>query len=504
MIDINLLLYGIVFISVLESIYCILQYLGFVESKSHFYKITGTWNNPNVTAIFLSLTLPVHLFLIRSRFKNLIILNIVCIAVVAIILKCRTAFIGFLACSLIYYCLEFRLIHWAGNKKNKNSLKALIVLALLILTPACNSLYNAKKESADGRKFIWNLSIQMALEKPFTGYGYGLFEKEYNLFQSDYIRKGSASKGEIQNAGPVIMPHNELVQNLAEGGIIGLFLVCSFFTSLFLKFKNKETDIENSIASQTFRYSNKKLMHLAYAGAGSFVAMSMFNSTLQIVSLVFMLILYASIIASMQQPIQVLPLNLNHKKNRMTSSFSMIVVSFCIYLLYVIASTAYSDRLNQKAANLRNAKRYDEALLIMPGLEKKIYFQSNYWENYGRIYLDLSQYSKAVYYFEKAKKATSLPEVYSYTGICYERMNQYPQAIEEYEILTSLDPSRFIYKMALLQMYLKNKNTEKALTLASEIINTKPKIPSDKVNNYKKMCYNLLKIASLQKQKRPF
>lgn len=502
MIDINLLMYGIVFITALESIYCILQYFGFADSKNIFYKVTGTWNNPNVTAMFLSLTLPVHMFLLRRSFKSLIILNIVFIVIVLMMLKCRTSLIGFLFSILIYFFLEFRLINWIRDKKNKNSYRALIVIALLILAPLFSSLYNAKKESADGRKFIWGVSIKMASEKPYTGYGYGLFEKEYNLFQSDYIRKGYASITEIQNAGPVIMPHNELIQNWVEGGIIGLFLVCSFFTSLFLKIKNNKKDAENSVSPQTSRSSDKNIINVAYAGVGSFIAMSMVNSTLQIIPLVFMLILYAAMISSVQQPIKILFLHAYPKTNRITSVFYRTVLTLpCIYLMYFIASAACSDRLNKKSAMLRNAGNYQKALEIMPALENKISFQSDYWENYGRIYLDMGQYSKAVICFEKAKKATSLPEVYSYSGICYERMNKYPQAIKEYEILTSLDPSRFIYKMALLQMYLKNRNTEKALSLASEIIHTKPKIPSDTVNSYKKMCYNLLKIASQQKEK---
>lgn len=504
-ININILLYGIAVIAALESVFCILQFFGFVESKNNFYTVTGTWNNPNVTAIFLSLTLPVNFFLLRSRFRNLIILNIVSLAAVLLMLKCRTAFIGFFVCSLIYYSLEFRLLDWTRNKKNKNSLKALIVLAILVLTPTCISLYNAKKESADGRKFIWNLSLEMALEKPLTGYGYGNFEKEYNLFQADYIRKGAASDEEIRNAGPVIMPHNEIIHNLAEGGIIGLFLACSFFTSLFLRFKNEKTNIENSIPVQTVRSSNKKIMGVAYAGAGSFIAMSMVNSTLQIIPLIFMLIIYSSIISSMHQPVQVISQNITLKRNRIASLFSMFsVICLCVYLLYTITSTAYSDRLNQKAATLRNAKRSKEALLVMPGLEKKIGTQSLYWENYGRIYMDLGEYSKAIYYFEKAKKASSLPELYSCSGVCYEKMNQYPQAIKEYEMLTALDPSRFVYRMALLQVYLKNRNTEEALNLATQIIKMKPKIPSEKVNSYKNICHNLLKIASIQKQKSPF
>lgn len=70
----------------------------------------------------------------------------------------------------------------------------------MIVIPLSSQLYNAKKASADGRKLIWKLSAQMIPEKPLTGYGYGFFEKEYNLHQANYIKIGKASPEELINA----------------------------------------------------------------------------------------------------------------------------------------------------------------------------------------------------------------------------------------------------------------------------------------------------------------
>jgi hypothetical protein len=53
--------------------------------------------------------------------------------------------------------------------------------------------------------------------------------------------------------------------------------------------------------------------------------------------------------------------------------------------------------------------------------------------------------------------------------------------------------------MRLLKAYLKNKETDKAIALAQKIIQLQPKIPSEKVNQYKKMCLILLK--NLEKMK---
>ncbi len=43
--------------------------------------------------------------------------------------------------------------------------------------------YKTKQASADGRILIWKVSAGLLAGKPFGGYGYGLFEREYNLAQ---------------------------------------------------------------------------------------------------------------------------------------------------------------------------------------------------------------------------------------------------------------------------------------------------------------------------------
>jgi len=173
---------GITIIASFESLYCLMQYLGFSESRSIYYKVTGSWNNPNVTAIFLALTVPFFLYLLRHKYKKIMLVGLVLLLAALLLLKCRTAFIGTVLSMIVYYSLEYQFTDWAKNKKNSTSAKALLVVGLIIIIPVCSYLYNAKKDSADGRKFIWKLSAQMIPEKLLTGYGYGYFEKEYNLY----------------------------------------------------------------------------------------------------------------------------------------------------------------------------------------------------------------------------------------------------------------------------------------------------------------------------------
>ncbi len=484
---------GIAGIATIESLYCILQFLGIFKSENKFYTVTGSWNNPNVTAIFLALTVPVFLYLVKTQYKKIILTAFLSLLVALLLLKCRTAFIGIILSLIVFYSLEYRLIDWIKNKKNSTTIKAVFILGLLICIPLSSQLYNAKKASADGRKFIWKVSAIMAAEKPLTGYGYGYFEKEYNLYQANYIQKRKVTTEELANAGPVIMPHNEILQNAVEGGSIGLSLILLFFGSILLTVRKSKTN-QNDINTETDLHSRNHNFNLAYAGIVSFIAMSMVNSTMQIVPVMCLCILYSAIICSglKESPFFA---NLSFISNK--TAFTILpktgVLITSLYLSYLIFGMASADMQNKKAKLLKEAGHYEEALQIISNLEPFLKDDPNYWKNYGAIYFEKHLYQEALDCFKKAQKLSTLPDIYLGTGICYEKLKQYPEAIDQYETLTALYPIKFSYRMRLLKGYLKNKETSKAAALAEEIIQLQPKIPSVKVNQYKKRCQILLK-----------
>lgn len=497
---------GIAGIATMESMYCIAQFLGFFQSQNKLFAVTGSWNNPNVTAIFLALTVPVFLYLFYGKYKKIVLTGFISLLIALLLLKCRAAFIGTVLSLIIFYGLEFQFLNWVKNKKNSTSAKALLILALLVVIPLSSQLYNAKKASADGRKFIWKVSAIMANEKPIMGYGYGSFEKEYNLYQVNYIQNGKATTEELANAAPVIMPHNEIIQNVVEGGSIGLILVLLFFGSLLFTVKHKNRTSQNKLNLESEFQAKSSYFHLAYAGVVAFIGMSMVNSTMQIVPVMCLFVVYAAIICSTLKSFQ-LPVNIAFIKNNKAFSIvsKTIVITISFYLLYLIFGMATADRQNKKAKLLKETGNYKEALLIMPDLESYLKEDANYWENYGSIYFELHEYPAALSCFKKAQTLSSLPEIYGGTGVCYEKLHQYPQAIQQYEILVALYPSKFSYRMKLLETYLKNKDNSKAITLAQEIIQLQPKIPSEKVNLYKNMCRGLLKrLAPLKGNRKSF
>jgi len=487
----KLLFIGIAAIATTESVYCLAQFFGLFQSHNEQFTVTGSWTNPNVIAIFLALTVPVFLFLFRFKYKKIVVVAFFTVVIAILLLKCRAAIIGTVLSLIVFYSLEYNFISWATNVRNRTSVKALIAICLLIAIPISGGLYNAKKDSADGRKFIWKLSAQMFANKPLTGFGYGSFERDYNLFQANYIQNGKATIDELANAGPVIMPHNELLQNAVEGGIVGVILVISFFGSLLLSIKQRPNHNKVVVRENTVAKSSN--YHLAYAGIVAFIGMSMVNSTMQIVPVMSLLIVYAAIICS-NSPTLKLPLFFSFfERNKLFSiAIKTVKTAFSFYIIYLVIDIAIADSRNKKAQIISEKGNNAQAILIMNDLETYLKNDAGYWVNFGLLHYKNRDYTQAINCIKKAQKLTALPEVYVLAATSYEKLKLYPLAIKEYETAISLHPSKFLYRMFLLEIYVKTDDKQKAIGLAQEIIKMNPKIPSEKVNRYKSICRRLL------------
>ncbi|MFM1897478.1 MAG: hypothetical protein RLZZ385_2552 [Pseudomonadota bacterium] len=96
-------------------------------------------------------------------------------------------------------------------------------IAIQQLGPA--ALLGSQKEvlSLEGpRQAHYPQNIAMILEKPWTGYGYGNFEREFTRYTADAFARGEISEPAITSLGH---PHNELLLWATEGGVLALMAV---------------------------------------------------------------------------------------------------------------------------------------------------------------------------------------------------------------------------------------------------------------------------------------
>jgi len=253
----NVLMYIFFSWGIIESVMCMIQYVGLIGSPNKYFNIAGSLENPNVTAMFITACFPfgIFYFLRRHKYWGIILNSLLFFAL--LLLECRTAYLGLLIVIVVFLI---------SNKKIKDiigklSKKSKIIYSVLILAGALfvgNYLYLHKKESADGRLFIWKLSAQMITSKPVFGYGSGLFERNYNIYQSNYFKSVYGSDRERANADHVNMAYNEYIEQSINGGIVGLIFYLSILGYLvWMAVKQKDGEVISiTIAIVLMGFSN--------------------------------------------------------------------------------------------------------------------------------------------------------------------------------------------------------------------------------------------------------
>lgn len=205
---------GLLLIAAIHIIYMAAQKLGVVVSTNEYFAIVGSNDNPTVTALYFAGILPILISRARQAgWHWAYVVFIVFVIVGILVLRCRTAYIGLLVEVVVYIGMRYK-----GKMRILKMYPfrscAILSVVTVILAVACTEMYHMKKDSADGRVLIWKLSAKMLIDKP-QGYGYGMFEKNYNLRQAAHFSQGdSAVKLLLQ-----LQPRPDDMQHCRQGGV---------------------------------------------------------------------------------------------------------------------------------------------------------------------------------------------------------------------------------------------------------------------------------------------
>ena len=140
-------------IGVVESIVTLLQYLHLIGSHSTLFAVTGTTDNPNITAMAITLSLPACIALTRQLKKPLQYLTAPfwgMIVAALLILQCRSALLGAVVVALVYGIVYIR----PGMTKGKIAYFLIAVLCVAGAIAVTLHLNHTKQASADSRLTI--------------------------------------------------------------------------------------------------------------------------------------------------------------------------------------------------------------------------------------------------------------------------------------------------------------------------------------------------------------
>ena len=84
---------------------------------------------------------------------------------------------------------------------------------LCLVALASDMLFVLKPDSARGRFFLWRMSVQAAMERPWTGHGSGNFAAAYGEAQEAYFAAGDYEPWEERVAGCPEYAFNEYLHS---------------------------------------------------------------------------------------------------------------------------------------------------------------------------------------------------------------------------------------------------------------------------------------------------
>ncbi|AIW15163.1 PglL family O-oligosaccharyltransferase [Vibrio tubiashii] len=193
----------------------------------------GIFQQPNVMASFLATGLALSGYLLtrhptkyQRKVSEVALLYLMPVATVPllVVLASRT---GWLAAVLSIALLIPYVFRFATKKRFVGWIVAIIVgtglgFSTPLMTGQDDSLVEQKSNLESPRRYTFPQALDMLIEKPFTGYGYGRFEPEYMVYTA---RQHQLNPSYKPGLAAMDHPHNELLYWGVEGGLLPLLAI---------------------------------------------------------------------------------------------------------------------------------------------------------------------------------------------------------------------------------------------------------------------------------------
>lgn len=486
------LIYRVVlFLAVAESLIVFLQAARLFPVPSPWFIATGTWVNPNVTAIFIAMSLfavfrlKEAASLPRQRFFYWPVLLIMMLALM--ILQCRSAWLAaavfWLAAysqPLIAFVRRFAVFSWRG---------LVLLVGVLMFLQALYIVYSTKEASAQSRLRIWENSARMIAAKPLTGYGFGMFEREYNLF---------AASRKMPVNDHVNMAYNDFIELAFEGGIPALLLYAGFLVAWWMDCRKRA-------------YSRMFISVII-----SFAVVQLTNFGFQAVPAMALLLLYAGLSPVPVRAVDPAPIRSKKKIEgavlpapipvytqwwqRSLTGLAGLLLSFLLFLQATLVTNGFYN----KTLIIRSGAGAAEKLDQLYGQYFKLRSSASFYESCGDIFLGLQQPEDAIRHYRNALKRSSEPDLLAKTGYCYQLVSGYDSSRYFYQLASDLQPHRFTPKLRLMQLYAERTDTSSMLNTAVIILKMPVKVRSKKVTEIRQLAKSVIGMYDKPATSAPF
>ncbi len=425
----------------------------------NIHPIIGTFENPSVLAMAITLCMPALLYFYpnKSKIQKATILTLYLLSITAVAMsQSRTGIICMIVCGIYTLWKTFRF-----------KAKYLFGATLAIIIIAASSLLLVKSESTAGRQFILERSLEMIKEKPL-GWGCKGFSQNYMDFQAEYFRNNNDEEAAML-ADNMRHPLNEYIHIAINYGLpaIAAILLLTFI----LAYRKQK---ENSNESHTFLLTATMLaiwMMFSYPLSQSFTWNIMYIAMLLFVC------------------------NSNLRANR--SIKGIIIISASVSIFIIVSNYNYRHQWEKAVETYQTGKNKTVPLAIFDKLKNRYGNNSEFLYSYATLLYNEKQYGQAISVAERCDSVSANYDLEILLANSYMFVGELGKAEKHYIQACNMCPNRFIPLYKLFKIYNQLGDTEQMLKVGKEILNKKIKVPSKKIdiilNNVK---YELKRIGN--------
>jgi tetratricopeptide (TPR) repeat protein len=455
----------------LQSVYGILQYHEWMTPNHPMQFLTGSFPNQNLFSAYICLGAIIcfGMFLFAetvSADRRVLVCKIItgCLVVwftyIIILTGTRAVWAGTAVAVIfsVYVRCSDRIGKW--QKKTK------MIIAGVMLVVFCIGIFplhfNFKKDSSDGRLFIWKVTLQMITRNPITGNAAGSFRADYPYAQAAYLAVHPSSSGN-RLADNITNPFNEYLNLAYKHGLPGL-IIMTIFAVFVLRMKN-------SPFSGILKSCLVALSVIAF-----------FSYPFQLFTFKLTGIMIAALLC-----------NLSFYKPVFTVKTRTVAPCICV-LFFFTALYGHHVRTCKKSM-----EAYDTDTAYKSSVFRNSYnlLKNNheYLHLYVRLLLRLGDQSAA----EQLKRLSETApdtQVMCDMGDMYQREGKYELAEKHYLLAHHMVPAKFIPLHKLLTLYVETGQREKTRKTAKKISEKPVKVKTNVTDRIKREAEKILTSVS--------
>jgi hypothetical protein len=315
--------------------------------------------------------------------------------------------------------------------------------------------YTMRKDSADGRLFVWKISTEMLRDFSLTGTGLDGYKAHYMNYQAKYFAKNNTSTQETMLSDNIVYTFNDFLQFFIEEGIIGLLLLVALLWLIFKQYKNA----------------------------------IYYMSTALIISL--------SVFACFSYPLQILPLKLivftaiafsaftskNKQEFKLRYTFIRLQI-FSTATVWVALQFYNAYRLHigysiwKKAFNTYQEMNFKESSLLFEKAYPYLKSNGEFLMHYGKALSLDEQPNLSNIILHKAEQYLNNTVIQTSLGDNYVILGNYPQAIKHFRKACNMTPNRLYPRYLLMKLYEKKGDIVEARKEAVKLLQIPIKVPS--------------------------